>query len=815
MIRFKVAVACHILFGWIYAGAINLRCSGYVWIEPAPVIQMGLNISINCHSTVNCQMPKLYMMLNNTTQIEDKLLTTINKTTVQLQLHDFRKPSSTVICYAKCPSKTEKIIVCGTQFFAGYPPDRPTNLTCVIYEQSDHLTCGWDPGKYTYIRTNYLLYLKSLQTDEEKAFPSKETLNVPLSKLQGSKLYSIWVQAKNDLGTAHSDHLQVNLEDLVIPATPVIDKIETTDSSAPRTIIHWKKQTSFENVSCEERYKVQADQTWQMKGWDINVTNGPHTEYSLESNTEYEFQVRCRLICAKSYWSAWSVPFIYTTPEAAPSKILDVWRVMGPAHTDGGREVTVLIKPLAPKDARGRILGYTVFHESQGEVVTLCNTSETQCKVLVSPAMWTIHVSAYNSKGSSTPASITVTQEHSNFNDFMSPTNLQIRHDDQRGISVQWELPKYAGKSVLWFIVEWILAAQNNQQRDFLWKKVPNKETLTYIQGDIKAEIHINISVYAVYEDGVSKPCSGQFSLMDLENQLSSTGIVTDPEIIATASGATSYDNDEGVFLGIGAGVIILSIVFLTLIFKKSFRKRVSTVLVLLTPQWMMEECPNVENSTVVKSLQEKTELMNSDFTPLFLNDDNPVVTEVLETSLQEECKAVDSQMGEREMAADHMDLSQNSQLVSTIVTEQNNGYKPQVSNTNPQGNVFTNSQETQSLDPNTYLSSQDTNIFLKDYTIPITSLWNADTTGSNTFLLEKINLILNNRRSGQSSTFSTTDEEPNILWENQRKSLPTTESSQEQTLIPDELVSCLQAVTEESIGIKSYFPQTVGKLFK
>ncbi|XP_043377060.1 interleukin-23 receptor isoform X4 [Chelonia mydas] len=725
MVRFKVAVALHILFSWIYRGVINVRCSGYVWIEPAPVIQMGLNISINCHSTVNCQMAKLYMILNKT-HIEDKLLTTINKTTVQLQLHDFRKPYSTVLCYAKCPSKAANMVVCGTQFSAGHPPDSPTNLTCVIYEHSDHLTCAWDAGKYTYLSTNYILFLKSLQTEEEKAFPSNAALNVSLSKLQGGKLYSIWVQAKNDLGTAHSDHLQVNLEDLVIPATPVVTNVETTDSSAPKTMLHWKKQTSMENVYCEERYKALADQTWHMKEWDINVTRGPHTDYSLESNTEYEFQVRCRLILAKSYWSGWSEPFIYTTPEAAPSKILDVWRVMGPVYMNGSREVTVLIKPLAPKDARGRILGYTVFHESRGEMINLCNTSDTKCKVLVSPAMRTIHVTAYNSKGSSMPASITVTQEHSNFN------------------------------------------------------------------GDITAGIHMNISVYAVYHDGISKPCPGQLYLVDL-------------------------DNDGEVFWGIGTGAIILSIVFLTLIFKKSLRKRVSTALASLTPKWLTEDFPKVENSSVVKSLQEKSDLMSSDSTPLFLGNNDPVITEVLETSLQEECKTTDTKKGNRKVATEHMDISQNSLLVSTPDTEQNNGYKPQVSNRSPLGNEFSNAYETQSqaLDPNTYLSSQDTHVFLKDYTSPVTSLWNTEGTGSNTFLLEKINLILNSNRSGQSNPFSTTDEEPNTLLENQWKSPLSTENVQEQTLVPDELVSCLGAVTEESVGIKSYFPQTVGKLFR
>ncbi|XP_030429793.1 interleukin-23 receptor, partial [Gopherus evgoodei] len=246
------------------------------------------------------------------------------------------------------------------------------------------------------------------------------------------------------------------------------------------------------------------------------------------------------------------------------------------------------------------------------------------------------------------------------------------------------------------------------------------------------------------------------------------------------------------------------------------FYVRVSTALASLTPKWLTEDFPNVENSSVVKSFQEKSELMNCNSNQLFLDNDDPVVTEVLETSLQEDCKTTDTKKGNRKVATEHMAISQNSLFVSTLVTEQNNGYKPQVSNRSPLGNISSNTYKAQSqaLDPNTYLSSQDTNVFLKDYTSPITFLWNAEGTESNTFLLEKINLILNNR-SGQSNTFSTTDEEPNTLLENQWKSPPSTENVQEQTLVPEELVSCLGAVTEGSIGIKSYFPQTVGKLFQ
>lgn len=43
---------------------------------------------------------------------------------------------------------------------------------------------------------------------------------------------------------------------------------------------------------------------------------GPRWQHELQSDTQFVFQVRCRLSTAHSPWSAWSPPFLYSTPEA-------------------------------------------------------------------------------------------------------------------------------------------------------------------------------------------------------------------------------------------------------------------------------------------------------------------------------------------------------------------------------------------------------------------------------------------------------------------------------------------------------------------
>lgn len=54
----------------------------------------------------------------------------------------------------------------------------------------------------------------------------------------------------------------------------------------------------------------------QVEPCDTATQEGPRWQHELQSDTEFVFQARCRLSSARSPWSSWSPPFIYSTPEA-------------------------------------------------------------------------------------------------------------------------------------------------------------------------------------------------------------------------------------------------------------------------------------------------------------------------------------------------------------------------------------------------------------------------------------------------------------------------------------------------------------------
>uniref|UniRef100_A0A8B9Q453 Interleukin 23 receptor n=1 Tax=Apteryx owenii TaxID=8824 RepID=A0A8B9Q453_APTOW len=487
----------------------TIKCSGHVWIEPAAVVPMGCNISINCLSTLRCQRATYTILLNYTPAAG--VLRPVNSTTFQLRLQDLRVPNWIVTCVARCPNSDKKELVCGTQVLAGYPPESPSNLSCAVHEHSERLACTWDAGKPTHLPTRYALHLWSVQTEEEAVFAAAPALAVPLSALRGGSRYSAWLQASNQLGTARSPQRRLDLQQLVIPALPVITGVETTEASPPTTLIRWEKRTRKENVRCEERYRAAGAPAWHVR--------------------------RPR------------------PPRAAP-----------------------------------------------------------------------------------------------------------------------------------------------------------------------------------------------------------------------TAAAAAPSRGTAGA----------------------------------LSP-WLLEDFPHVENSNVIKSLQEKSEFARNSFSEPFLDNSDPTIMEIEEMSVHEEYKIVDIGKKHSKAVPEKAACLRSSVPAGSAATEPVSDYKPQLSDGNPLGYVAANIYQTQ---PHTLAPEPETNVFFRDYTSPITYLWNAEGTEQHAFLLEKINLILNNNRSGQNNAFDSAQEEQNTLLENQWEKTLSSENAQEQTLVPDELVSCLRTMNEESVDIKICFPQ-------
>ncbi|KAM6217063.1 interleukin-23 receptor [Rhynchocyon petersi] len=615
IIQWEVVITLYILFNWCHGGITNIRCSGHIWVEPAEIFKMGMNISIYCQAAIkNCQPRKLYFYKNDNREIFH--LTRINKTTAWLQYNNFLYPHTSALCTAECPGHFQETLICGKDIFSGYPPDVPTNVTCVIYEYSGNMTCTWNSGKLTYMDTKYTVHVKSLETEEEQQYLTSSYVNIPTDSLQGGKKYVVWVQASNVLGTEESEQLQVHLDDIVIPSTSIISRAEDMNTTTPKTIIYWKSQTTLENVSCEIRYKVTTNKTWNVKEFDTNFTFVQKSEFCLEANTKYVFQVRCQ-VTGKTNWQPWSSPFFHTTPQMVPQ---------------------VTVRPFQLETQKSGLL------------------------------------IASNFKGH--------------------------------------------------------LTADNMEQ-------------------------------------------------------------------------------DTGLLLGMVFFAIILSIVSLISVFNRSLRTGMKKRILLVIPKWLHEDIPNLENSNVVKMLQENGEFMNNNSSEHALYTD-PVVTEIQEIFLPEKPTSTDYKEGTNNVRGQETRHNlQESLLTSTTVVcvpDVNPGYKPQISSFLPGGSPL-NDDETDSptLIPPADSSELGKNVLLKKNPSFALSVSNVNSLGSALFL-DELNLILSQGEYSPREKQSSREGEDAMLLDNGSPN----EMIPEQTLLPDEFVSCLGIMNEDLPSLNPYFPQNI-----
>ncbi|XP_010603408.1 interleukin-23 receptor [Fukomys damarensis] len=611
--RLDVFIALYVLFSWCHGGITNINCAGNVWVEPATVFKMGMNISIYCQAAIkNCQPRKLHFYKNGIREISHT--SRLNKTTAHQWYKNFLEPRALVYCTAECPGRAKETLVCGENISSGYPPDAPEEVTCVFRESSAHLMCSWAPGRPTHLDTEFQVRVQSLETGEERRYrPLRCPMDISVDALPAGRKYRVWVQAANALGMEESKPLQVYLEDVVIPAASVISGAETLNATAPRTVVHWHSDTALEAVSCELRHKAAANHTWTVTELDTNITYAQQSEFFLEPDLSYVFQVRCRGT-GKRFWQPWSAPFYHKTPATAPQ---------------------VTPRPLQ-RGARDSDSGLLVA---------------------------------------------SVLQSH--------------------------------------------LTSDNRQ--------------------------------------------------------------------------------DVGLLSGMLFFAVTLSILSLIGIFNRSLRTGITRKILLLIPRWLHEQIPNIENSNVVKMLQEKNEFVNNNSSEQVLYVD-PVITEIIEISPSEDHKPADYR---KEMKTGAQDMKASLFTKSNVVyiPDLSAGYKPQISNFLPGRNHVSNTDEIDPSAPQPAVDSLDLgkNARFKKYPQLAFSVSSMNSL-NNTLILEELSLILSQGECSPPDAQNSVEDESTVLLEcdSPRESLP------EQTLLPDEFVSCLGIMNEELPSVNPYFPQSI-----
>ncbi|XP_030049006.1 interleukin-6 receptor subunit beta [Microcaecilia unicolor] len=137
----------------------QLKACGHITPESS-VLAIGSQFIAFCTLNETCidlfkQNASHIIWKSKATEIPEEKYTVINQTTSSVTLNVSSSFESPLTCSFRVYGQIEQTLH-GIFFTLGLPPDKPENLTCIVYND-DNLTCTWNPGRPTFLPTNFTL----------------------------------------------------------------------------------------------------------------------------------------------------------------------------------------------------------------------------------------------------------------------------------------------------------------------------------------------------------------------------------------------------------------------------------------------------------------------------------------------------------------------------------------------------------------------------------------------------------------------------------------------------------------------------------
>ncbi|XP_027823775.1 granulocyte colony-stimulating factor receptor isoform X4 [Ovis aries] len=394
---------------------------------------------------------------------------------------------------------------------AGYPPTAPHNLSCLMNLTTSSLICQWEPGPDTHLSTSFTL--KSFKS-QDKCQTQKDSIPdcvpedgqshcaIPRKHLQLYQNMSIWVQARNALGTSVSPKLCLAPMDVVKLEPPTLWALEPSPAVAPPQPgclrLRWEtwKPSLYIEQKCELRHQPRLGEA----GWDL-VSGLPARTPQYElcgllPSTAYTLQMRCTRWRLPGHWSEWSPSLELTTAQRAPIVRLDTWwrqRQLDPQTV----AVQLFWKPIALEEDSRQIQGYLVSwrpSDQAGAEPILCDTTELNCTFQLPSEAREVILKAYNTAGTSHPTRVV-------FLESRGPPlgRLHTTARDPHSLWVGWEPPRPQPQG---YVIEWGLSPPSPNGSPMTWRMEHNGSIAgTLLQENIRPFQLYEITVTPLYQD--------------------------------------------------------------------------------------------------------------------------------------------------------------------------------------------------------------------------------------------------------------------------------------------------------------------------
>ncbi|TRY62335.1 hypothetical protein DNTS_025871, partial [Danionella cerebrum] len=287
-----------------------------------PVLPIGSSLTAVCALSTDLEITarSLYWTLNGK-RLARNSYKVLSLTESSITLHhlngSLQKSGDNLVCH-----QSSGEVLAGSCLYVGMPPEKPANLTCWSRNTKD-LSCRWSPGSQgeTFINTQYILKYKlkwyGKETDCEDYTGQPYTCYVPRD-LAIFTPYEVWVLASNQLGSAISDVITLDILDVDPPPDVHVSRVADVEDQLS---VHWGSPPALKDylfqTKYQIRYRVEESEQWKLIDDAGNQTSCRVA--GLKPGKVYFVQVRCNPVGIygskkAGIWSDWSHSTAASTP---------------------------------------------------------------------------------------------------------------------------------------------------------------------------------------------------------------------------------------------------------------------------------------------------------------------------------------------------------------------------------------------------------------------------------------------------------------------------------------------------------------------
>ncbi|XP_026153570.1 interleukin-6 receptor subunit beta isoform X1 [Mastacembelus armatus] len=495
----------------------------------SPLLEIGTNFTATCLiiNTDKITADDLYWKLHDTTVPKEQYIK-VNSSALNVTVLITNERAEWLFC--SCNKEKNHYVFLNSGKFIhgiflrkGYRPEKPENLSCLSVQEkfyiSPVLSCKWDSvGRQTPdIPTTYTLFVRVIPSENFSMSTDENHTEVRLNVFPNHMTMEVWVEARNKLGTAESEHLKVDAGWFVKTNPPSDVRVISEPSFPAALLINWTQpiEKYYLRLTYQIRYCPEGSQSWTyVPPEDIAKDIESFRLQDLQPDTVYVIQVRCKnAVEGHGHWSNWSANTTKRTPEFRPKSKPDLWRVIAEGDSINERRVQIICKD--PVLANGRILKFDIKIQDVKHKVknvswewesilvnrTEANSSSNQRKItplkeilLANTKSVKVHVTASNSVGKSAEASLVISEKAR-----VPPPVEELKVWPKEGqLWLKWNPP--TSMNVTEYVVEWVTGDQIDWQKE-------NRNTLkTAIKGNLETFVCYTISVYPIYYGRIGKP---------------------------------------------------------------------------------------------------------------------------------------------------------------------------------------------------------------------------------------------------------------------------------------------------------------------